>query len=404
MASGQGLASYTRPTSTRAPFRGLFCLLTCLLYWKNVQCAYENDPNSSHTWAQLMQESDHLHDFDHFATRPFTLPGSQTFVIVNSKRPRESEMMQESDYLHDFKRFATGPGFTLPESPPFEIFNSQRPQESDEQLIFEAIRSLRLKSGSRLIGNERKDEYKMLKIEEGQVSRFLSQLVNEKGNKISLNQIGKARLPDVSKEQYLLDLKNRRRSVVQKFIVQANRHDHIYPLRSLYTDRVDEIKGSMDSLQAEIRSIHPPPVAEYLEADLQRIMKTLPIYFFHVDLINTLIPAQGVETFKSQRQAAWQQFYEHVQGLIKNPSVASDRTRKVGTPVLYKLNLDITDSIAPFYWTILGKWIGSSRTSLARSAYTCYNTRYLNHDFKYLINEIFACYVEKFDQMPIGLS
>ncbi|OAV87581.1 hypothetical protein PTTG_29375, partial [Puccinia triticina 1-1 BBBD Race 1] len=373
MAARPRLNSYKRTAPSRAPF-WMLSWLTCL-FLKNVQCAFYTD--SARTWlprAQTTQETVSLHDFVPSAlsesrptsdirtlqppeldylnnivdlvnapwpeSHPFprdnidnTLPPPQSVYFQDTfnfaKRPRpeshpihlgtnthpppvQQERQIDLDELGTpvMKKMKTSSGV---DDPPFEIVNSKRPGESDRQLVFEAIRSLKKTNGIRLIGNEREGQYKMLEIREDQISNFLFR-VEKRGRSLDpFLQIGMVRPPGMEPKEFNRKQQDRRWSAVSLFMKEANNRKK--KVWSLYTDRViPQFENLTKQLEEKISRTYSGSQETYLLDDLERTLQILPVYLFHVDLINTLIPAQevktkGATTLQSQRQAAGEQFF-----------------------------------------------------------------------------------------------
>ncbi|WAQ81858.1 hypothetical protein PtA15_2A171 [Puccinia triticina] len=284
----------------------------------------ELDPISHEIASRTPPELACLQDNIYFDDSPW--PEIETHPIPDGINPHSPSVQQEQPYspneLQNSGRKRKEPSRDDAEIP-FEIVNCGRPAKSERQIICEAIRSIKQINGCRLISDEREDEYKILTIKEDQIYRFLSQVVQKKRNKYNLHRFGLANLLDVTQEQYSQVQQKRRQCALLRFKREANTRK--LKLYVLYTDPVISVfKDSILDLKERIKSKYSRTQASYLLKELQCILKTLPIYLFHVDLINTLIPAQGVTTLESQRQEAGQQFFKYIQGLIANLHTAKD--------------------------------------------------------------------------------
>ncbi|WAR62955.1 hypothetical protein PtB15_18B37 [Puccinia triticina] len=381
-------------------------------------------------------ESDHLNDFLHLINSPWPqshlnshgsldntelgyLHNNNIHNSANSPRPEShptlsttnthSTTVQKKRKKYDIKKIKTSVRKKVKDSsdgtsPAFEIINSERPVKIEKKVIFEAIRSLKKFNGERFVGNEGEDEYKMLKIEEVQIRNFLSQVVRAR-NIYLPQQNGRARLVETIKGDFAPGYQKRRHDAVARFKTEANNEE--LKLKSLYTDRViPQFADSMEQLKVRIGDKYSQSEgqAKELLKDFKRIRKILPIYLFYLDLINTVIPDQGVATegvttLELQRKAAGQQFLQYVGELIENPHLEEHSTGEKSR--LASQDLRKTTTIPKFYWNILAKWIYVSRTSLAFWVQTDEKTLGIQPSFKHFFNEIFTCYIEKFTNKPM---
>ncbi|WAQ90383.1 hypothetical protein PtA15_12A372 [Puccinia triticina] len=270
----------------------------------------ESAPILSDTNTHLPTKLDDLHNIlPHFANSP--TPESQPILSTTNTHPSPAQRKRENDLdeaeaTMRKKMKASSDTTDLP----YEIINSERPVESEIEVVYEAIRSLELINGNKLIGNEQEGEYKMLKIPEDQISTFLVDLVHKRGTTDVFQQsrISKPRPVDQATIVFARKQEKRRLKALKKVTFK----DSVPEFRSRYIDCVmPEFENSMKEARSQAIKRN---FSSRLLKELDHILNVLPLYLFHVYLINTVIPVQGmgkkgVPALKSQRQEAGEKFF-----------------------------------------------------------------------------------------------
>ncbi|KAA1076372.1 hypothetical protein PGT21_004778 [Puccinia graminis f. sp. tritici] len=397
MAPRASLNSSTPTTSSKFHL-WLIVWLTC---WFIEDAASNLDPESVPPWLawdQTMRESDYncdildfasssWPDLDHFT--PYSDHHEHPLLLQPAKRLRESNEPEEAE-APKRKMFRS---FTYDRSLPFVTYDAQRPSELEEAVIFDAIKSLRKTDGSMFI-DDAQGEYRMLKIEQEKIREFLSMAVHRGQNTAGDYVIGNIRPSEVSVEVFTKFQRDRRRESLREFYSRA-----VQPgkFKTQYINRViPDFEDFIKESRSRITSKYSGKQEIYLLNELHQVLNTLPLYLFHADLINVLIPVSAEEnsTLRSQRQVAGKQFFQDVFGHIET----YDGTLKKGG--LAGQDLSRQSEHPSFVWNIVGHWIRSSRSSLASRVLFGPEKGQQNLllTFKQLFNEILTCFVEQLPQ------
>ncbi|KAH9449983.1 hypothetical protein Pst134EA_026695 [Puccinia striiformis f. sp. tritici] len=409
MAPGSSLKFLT-PTTSKVWF-SVIILLTGVIN-ERILCALQPDPVPTWlAWYKLMRDSAFESDLHDFATSPW--PDSPLILPHSNKHDRQIDDEQHGSNRIKFeeierptvrkkmKKSRDNCGY---DSLPFEIFDCHRPSGTEEQVIFEAIRSLKQVDRSRFI-KEGEGEYKMLKIPENRIKDFLALVVNRGQNPSGIPRIGESSSSDLTSKQFSIERQSRKRKALARFHSEATRLD----LRPLYTDRViPDFYQSIEEIRAHIRN------TESLSSDrkhllyyFNRVLTLMPLYLFHVDMINTVIPDVGFKgkdnTLRYQRQTAGKHFLEYIkqlvheydQSLTKGRST-DDQTLGEGCPTVQYFFK--TSNHSSFCWNIILYWVQLSRKTLASSIITDgkKSQKTIMFTFKQLFNEFITSYIEQF--------
>ncbi|POW04342.1 hypothetical protein PSHT_11247, partial [Puccinia striiformis] len=259
-----------------------------------------------------------------------------------TKRPLEltdSVTKKKNSRKSELKELARAP-------PPFALVNCDRPTKGDEEVVFEAIRSLKQTDGSRFI-KEQVTDYKMIEIRSRKSSSSLGS-----GSGESIIGIGKSH-----KER-----SDRKRHAVKDFISISSQASE---LRSKYTDQImTELGPWIKKLEATINTGESEARNALQLKYLDHLLTLLPLYLFHVDMINVVIPEErltGQATLRAHRLTAGLRFLQHARRLIEsNDKISWQHPRNRRGKYFAKVY-----SPSPFFWNIVRDWIRSTRLGLA---------------------------------------
>ncbi|KAI9602370.1 hypothetical protein H4Q26_001658 [Puccinia striiformis f. sp. tritici PST-130] len=266
--------------------------------------------------------------------------------------------------------------------PPFALVNCDRPTKGDEEVVFEAIRSLKQTDGSRFI-KEQVTDYKMIEIKESQIQQFIVLYMNRgSGSGESIIGIGKSH-----KER-----SDRKRHAVKDFISISSQASE---LRSKYTDQIITDLGPwIKKLEATINTGESEARNALQLKYLDHLLTLLPLYLFHVDMINVVIPEKrftGQDTLRAHRLTAGLRFLQHARRLIEsNDKISWQHPRNRRGKYFAKVY-----SPSPFFWNLVREWIGSTRLELASQVIDSH-TNQLDYTFKQFFNEILASFMEPY--------
>ncbi|KAI7949168.1 hypothetical protein MJO28_007989 [Puccinia striiformis f. sp. tritici] len=316
---------------------------------------------------------------EHLPDSPLSRPGKQKEKQpLGRKRPLEltdSVTKKKNSRKSELKELARAP-------PPFALVNCDRPTKGDEEVVFEAIRSLKQTDGSRFI-KEQVTDYKMIEIKESQIQQFIVLYMNRgSGSGESIIGIGKSH-----KER-----SDRKRHAVKDFISISSQASE---LRSKYTDQIITDLGPwIKKLEATINTGESEARNALQLKYLDHLLTLLPLYLFHVDMINVVIPEKrftGQDTLRAHRLTAGLRFLQHARRLIEsNDKISWQHPRNRRGKYFAKVY-----SPSPFFWNLVREWIGSTRLELASQVIDSH-TNQLDYTFKQFFNEILASFMEPY--------
>ncbi|POW06608.1 hypothetical protein PSTT_08883 [Puccinia striiformis] len=253
--------------------------------------------------------------------------------VTKKKNSRKSEL----------KELARAP-------PPFVLVNCDRPTKGDEEVVFEAIRSLKQTDGSRFI-KEQVTDYKMIEIKEPQIQQFIVLYMNiGSGSGESIIGIGKS------------------------YKERSDRKRHA------------KLEATINTGESEARNALQ---LKYLD----HLLTLLPLYsscgYDQCSYSGGKITGQA--TLRAHRLTAGLRFLQHARRLIEsNDKISWQHPRNRRGKYFAKVY-----SPSPFFWNLVREWIGSTRLELASQVIDSH-TNQLDYTFKQFFNEILASFMEPY--------
>ncbi|KAA1066557.1 hypothetical protein PGT21_033645 [Puccinia graminis f. sp. tritici] len=355
-------------------------LLTCLVI-DNGLCKFDHstDPESISSFRDHgvlpLDEPQAIQPLD------WRMPREESETTVRKKKKTRKEKLEELARL----------------PPPFDWVACNEPLENDKKMVFDAVRTLKRRNGDRFIKDQEKNY--MIQIQEYQLERFLALFkMGGSDGKGILGMDESSSAASTAKSHVIRhDIK---REAVKALLPASSQ---VPEFRSKYADQVMEyFEPLVLQIKAKMLNGNSAKRNKLRLEYFDHLLTFLPLYLFHVDMINVVIPElmfDGQATLEAQRQNAGQKFLQHAMKLVeendrylRNEEVLFQDGRKKH---YYQVNHP-----SSFFWGIVQDWIASSRGSLANVIIDNDNNK-MNSVFKQFFNEILAGFIEHLSQTSV---
>ncbi|KAI9605160.1 hypothetical protein H4Q26_003135 [Puccinia striiformis f. sp. tritici PST-130] len=331
------------------------------------------------------------------------------------------------------------PGVDL--NPEFKFVEHEETTNTAQLAVYEAIRSLKRADGSNfmeaVLDTIKPGPNTVLQIPIRRILGFLDRLRSRGMDGLGILHISRAMIyekPDSRPFPKREGALRRRQASVKRF----KAHSCQTNFQAVYVQHVmAEFEEMISKIKAEFIDAMPPmgavthQSAEEIERRMRdvaqgiltgsqergrlqmnyfhRLLRILPSYLFHVDIINTLLPDKEVSTQLQrdfQRRRAGLKFFQYIQDILTRYGQVLDKSRtEKGTFDLNNEHANLFDGLVnqnPFIWKNLEYWLSIERPLLLRQV-SHPLSRVLNQSFRQLINEIFVSFMDQFSKSSLTL-
>jgi hypothetical protein len=385
-------------TNFKFKFMWVSLLLTCYLVIDNGMCKFEHSGPESISSSRGMQDSYFSRGYldstsgpwsDQYS--PLSMDEPQAIQPLDWRMPREeSETMGTAGKKKKTRKERLEELARLP--PPFDLVGCNEPPESDKKMVFDAVRSLKQwKEGDMFIKDQEK-EY-IIRIQEYQLKRFLA-WIRDGGSdgKGILGMDGPSSAASTTKSP--VTRHDRKRDAVKALLPASSLQ--VPEFRSKYASQVMKyFEPSILEIKAHMIHGNSAKRNQVRLDYFDHLLTFLPLYLFHVDMINVVIPElrlDGQATLEAQRPNAGQQFLQHAIKLVTENDRSLYWKKEVFVEDGRKKYYYQVNHPSSFFWGIIRDWIALSRESLANVIID--NDDKMNPVFKQFFNEILVGFIE----------
>jgi hypothetical protein len=349
------------------------------------------EPESSPRVEKIEADDKSIHN----KLEPAKLSANFLDFHIKRGRPTGSKTMKKKR-----RKGADLPKRTLP----FILVNVPFNRNREEDFVLQAIFNLKRVDDTNFIdhylrGND--GRFKIINIQENEIKEFYNLYHRESRLDYSEDNSspgGRRRIPEFVVEQSIV-----RRAKYAKAVENFRGPTKIQELEDYKQHVSKQFSHFIHTIEKAVDRT-PGEKKEQLINESNAILGLLPLYLFHVDMINTLIPSEKNKELVgsglgAQRELAGKIFLEIARKIIApgHQTIWADQNfRREDLSMFARHDFNTYTALCSFNWQVLGYWLKCTRSNQFHNDVT-YANGLIHNQFKHFINDILASSMDKYD-------